>query len=1048
MNVKLISSPLSRISFGLVMLTVAILLIADLLGFVPNATTAELKSRKIIAESLAIQLSSEITEINTGKIEELLRSVVERNEVVISAAIKKGENETIYQHGDHNKHWKDYSGGKSTATHVIVPLFSESKKWGSVELTFQQLVTNNLLSLNNTYSKAILFIAVSGFIAYVLFLRRAMRELNPDDVIPERVRRALDTLSEGLMIVDKEGYIVFVNKNFADKLSMASAELVGKDSANLGWLDSTTNVKYVDLPWNELLNESDVTKGVTIKLKSGVNKSYIFNVNTSPVKSPSGRIRGALVTFDDITEIEAKNEELRLTLNKLNKSQKEIMRQNQELHVLATRDPLTGTLNRRSFFKGFEVLFKEALEEETELSCIMLDIDHFKSVNDRFGHAAGDKVIKYLASLLNEHSRSNDLVGRLGGEEFCVVLPGANKEVACKVAERIRSVIQNGEGAEFANAVRITSSFGVSSLASGAKALTKLLEQADQALYQAKERGRNRVILWSSELLDDFYESKPESTSVVEMDDNLVRGKDSSFVTPEHSYKENVIAIAERSHEKNVPQLYSESHRVDSDSIFHGGEKCLPSHLIVLDRIDQAINRAKRFNSHIAVMVLDAPALKYISDTMGYISGEKLLATIVGCVKEVMRDTDTVSIIENDELLFSVSLVNKEIVILLTDLSDSEAVVPILQRIFSISNQPVTVEGTEIFIGMNVGVSLYPLDGSDSEALIKHASSALHEAEKLSSRNNFHFYSREINQLSKKRIQLEVELHHALQREEFVVHYQPKVDLKTGDILGMEALIRWRHPRLGLVPPNEFIPIAEHNGQITDISLWLIHTVCKQILHWKQTGYGIVPVSINISAVDFRNPELGDSIIEILEKYELPGNSMEIEITETAVMQNIDTAVTILDQLQKAGLSISIDDFGTGYSSLSYLKRFTLSKVKIDRSFITEFTTAKNDAALVSAIIAMGHSLGLKVVAEGVETDEQLRFLQDLHCDEIQGYLISRPVPAEEVSNLLARSSSIKRLITDYGIANSGLAIHHNPGATTMMGILNEYDDSSKVVQA
>jgi EAL domain-containing protein (putative c-di-GMP-specific phosphodiesterase class I)/GGDEF domain-containing protein len=447
-------------------------------------------------------------------------------------------------------------------------------------------------------------------------------------------------------------------------------------------------------------------------------------------------------------------------------------------------------------------------------------------------------------------------------------------------------------------------------------------------------------------------------------------------------------------------------------------------------------------------MVLDAPALKHISDTMGYTSGEKLLVTIVGRVKEIMRNTDTVSVIENDELLYSVSLLSKEIVVLLTDLADSEIVAPILQRIFSIGNQPITVDGTEVFIGMNVGISMFPLDGSDSETLIKHASSALHESEKLSGRNNFHFYSHEINQLSINRIHMEVELHHALKRDEFVVYYQPKVDLKTGDILGMEALIRWRHPRLGLVPPNEFIPIAEHNGLISDISHWLIHTVCKQILHWMEIGYGIVPVSINISAVEFRNTELGDSIIKIIEKYDLPGNSIEIEITETAVMQNMDTAVTILDQLQKAGLSISIDDFGTGYSSLSYLKRFTLSKVKIDRSFITEFTTAKNDAALVSAIIAMAHSLGLKVVAEGVETDEQLRFLQDLHCDEIQGYLISRPVPVEEVSDLLARSSSIKRLITDYGLIDSGLALQHNPAATTMIGILNEYDDSSEVVQA
>ncbi|MCP4040550.1 MAG: EAL domain-containing protein [Gammaproteobacteria bacterium] len=307
-------------------------------------------------------------------------------------------------------------------------------------------------------------------------------------------------------------------------------------------------------------------------------------------------------------------------------------------------------------------------------------------------------------------------------------------------------------------------------------------------------------------------------------------------------------------------------------------------------------------------------------------------------------------------------------------------------------------------------------------------------------RNNFCFYANEINKRSKKQFRLEAELHRAVELGEFILNYQPKIDLKTGTVLGLEALLRWQHPQLGIVPPCEFIPLAEQMGIIDDISQWVIHTVCRQIHFWREAGYDTITAAVNLSPLEFRNPELADKIIALTDEFGIPKSALELEITESITMQDMDAAVVTLEKLSNSGICISIDDFGVGYSSLSYLRRFPISKVKIDRSFISGFMQGSGDAAIVSAIIAMSHSLSLKVVAEGVETKEQLRFLQDLHCDEMQGFLVSRPLPQEEINDFLAQSSGIRHMILDYGVNLLGLMGRQDVGsASGMIGILNDY---------
>lgn len=486
------------------MLTVSMLFVTEFIGLVPDTKSAEIRSRRIIAESLAVQLSAEISEKRIRGVEQILRSVVERNDAVLSGAVRVGDGTLLAEYGGHDRIWSLGPSDRSTLTQVQVPIFNNAGRWGNVEISFTDLNDNpGWLPFNSSFSTVILFVALAGFLAYLIFLKRTMRELNPDAVIPERVRNALDSLSEGLLIVGRDGIIVFSNISFARKTGMSPKELVGKKIDSFDWRMDEESTVSEEFPWDSILQGKQSPGSVMLNLKTGLIERYRFSVNVSPITAAADKVRGVLITFDDVTEIESKNDELRRTLGKLEQSKREIMRQNQELQVLATRDPLTGVLNRRSLFQGFETLFAEAREEGEELSFIMVDIDHFKSVNDRFGHAVGDKVIKLLAAILTEYSRPNDLVGRFGGEEFCVVLPGASGDDAVEIAERMRLAVQEGHGAKFTNALRITSSFGVSTISSDIENVNRLVEQADKALYVAKESGRNRVIRWSSKFAEE-----------------------------------------------------------------------------------------------------------------------------------------------------------------------------------------------------------------------------------------------------------------------------------------------------------------------------------------------------------------------------------------------------------------------------------------------------------------------------------------------------------------------------------------------------------------
>ncbi|MBZ0097091.1 MAG: EAL domain-containing protein, partial [Sulfuricella sp.] len=313
---------------------------------------------------------------------------------------------------------------------------------------------------------------------------------------------------------------------------------------------------------------------------------------------------------------------------------------------------------------------------------------------------------------------------------------------------------------------------------------------------------------------------------------------------------------------------------------------------------------------------------------------------------------------------------------------------------------PFDIDGRELHITCSIGIASYPKDGEDNQTLLKNADAAMYRAKDLG-RNNAQYYAAEMNVRAMERLMLENSLYHALERNEFLLHYQPQVDLRTGEITGMEALVRWQHPELGLVSPARFIPVAEDSGLIVPLGEWVLRTACAQNKAWQRAGLKPISVAVNLSARQFRQPNLVEMVAGILRETELDPAHLDLEVTESLVMQNVEATIATLGRLKAMGVKLSIDDFGTGYSSLNYLKRFPIHTLKIDQSFVRDVTTDPSDAAIAKTIIAMAHELGLTVIAEGVETEEQKSFLRLRRCDEMQGYFFSRPVPAAEFENLL-----------------------------------------------
>lgn len=419
----------------------------------------------------------------------------------------------------------------------------------------------------------------------------------------------------------------------------------------------------------------------------------------------------------------------------------------------------------------------------------------------------------------------------------------------------------------------------------------------------------------------------------------------------------------------------------------------LPNRTLFNDRLNNALARGERYGANLAILFLDLDRFKIINDTLGHDIGDLLLQNLARRLSESLRGADTVARWGGDEFI-----------VLLGEIRTGQDGAAAARRILNLFSEPFLLGGQEIFVTASIGISIYPKDGKDAQTLLSNADTAMYRA-KQQGKNNYQFYTAEMNASALERLRLESDLRRALERGEFSLYYQPKINISSGQIVGVEALIRWNHPSRGMIPPQDFIPLAEETGLIVPLGEWVLQTACKQNHEWHAAGISSIRVAVNVSTQQFRKENLTETIDRILQQTNLQNCLLELEITESVMMEDMERAITVMSELSDRGIHFSVDDFGTGYSSLVYLKRFPINILKIDRSLVRHIPSNPDDTAIASAIISLGKSLNLKVVAEGVETQEQLMFFRKQGCDEAQGYLFSHPLPGEEMTDLLKETT-------------------------------------------
>ncbi len=415
----------------------------------------------------------------------------------------------------------------------------------------------------------------------------------------------------------------------------------------------------------------------------------------------------------------------------------------------------------------------------------------------------------------------------------------------------------------------------------------------------------------------------------------------------------------------------------------------LPNRVLFGDRLFQALASARRNGGKVALLFLDLDRFKSINDSLGHVAGDIMLQSVARRLKQCIRETDSICRQGGDEFM-----------VVLPGIEKRDDVIGIAKKIISAMSEPHAIDGRNLVVSFSIGISIFPDDAGNPDALIQHADAAMYHA-KEHGRNNFQFFTPDMNAEALELLSLEADLRRAMKEGRLQVHYQPQADNKTGKIIGIEALARWNHPERGDVPPSKFIPIAEESGLISQLGHWVLKTACAQNKKWQDEGLVRIPVAVNLSAMQFHQKDLVEMVAKVLKETGLEAKYLELELTEGIVMSNAESTIATLNSLKKMGVMLSIDDFGTGYSSLSYLKRFPIDKLKVDRSFIRDISTNKDDATIATTIISMGHNLGVKVIAEGVETQEQLAFLKENRCDETQGYYVSRPLSAPDFSDFI-----------------------------------------------
>ncbi|MFO1372332.1 MAG: EAL domain-containing protein [Candidatus Competibacteraceae bacterium] len=513
-------------------------------------------------------------------------------------------------------------------------------------------------------------------------------------------------------------------------------------------------------------------------------------------------------------------------------------------------------------------------------------------------------------------------------------------------------------------------------------------------LNRVHEQDRSRVSEWFAEIQEGM-ESRAISHRLVDASGGV------------RHVRQQIEAILDASgcasHLYGTLQDVTELHQAEErirELAFIDSLTRLPNRALFKDRLGTALKLAKRHHRQLALLFLDLDNFKRINDTLGHGVGDLLLQATAERLKLSVRACDSVSRNEVNEQDESVArLGGDEFTVLLPEVQHSEDAAIVAERVQANLSQPLTLSGHEVFVTPSIGIAVFPQDGDDAETLLKNADMAMYFA-KRQGRNLYRFYDATLNEAALKRLTMENQLRKAIERNELTLHYQPQLDLLSGRICGVEALVRWMNDLLGSVSPLDFIPLAEETGLIIPIGEWVLRTACQQAKVWKLAGIDLARMAVNISVLQFVQPGFTGLVAQILEESDLKPEALELEITESLLMKDPEGALHTLQALKNLGVQLAIDDFGTGYSSLSRLKQLPLDRLKIDKVFVREVNSQPNDAAIATAVIAMAESMGLRVIAEGVENEAQLRFLESKRCNEIQGYYLSRPLPTDAMTTM------------------------------------------------
>jgi diguanylate cyclase (GGDEF)-like protein len=922
-------TPTLQISIALLSLTISLILIAYSFGLVPSENNAALEARARISENLAVQLANLAGRNDAVAIKETIESITGRNSDVLSVAVRNADGKLLVESGSHDAHWLEPTDGKSTATHMLVPLRDADVPQGRIEIVFRPFDTKSIFGFPKTMMAFIGFVAIAGLAGYYFILKRSLRELDPGRAIPERVKAAFDTLAEGVLIMDEREYVLLANDAFVRNIYSIPGSLLGIDASELPWLLADGATPAPELPWRTAMRDEKPVLGIPIGIRDRLGDQRRLLANATRIVDGRGVVRGVIATFDDVTVLHQTNDQLHISIDQLNISQLKISEQNQQLQRLATSDPLTGCLNRRTFFAEAELELQNARNQNQRLCFLMLDADHFKSVNDRFGHVVGDQVLIGVVEVMKRTCREGDLVGRYGGEEFCIMVARSSEQDVEELADQLRQAIADVT-TWLPNGERVTVSIGIALLTDVSCELAELVKRADEALYAAKASGRNRFVNWRN------MPAQSRAPRLVRSAQSTQKGE-----SPTRSLVLYESKAGQTPNDKSTGLLNREA---------------------TLEYIEAMI-RDNIAGLNFAIARIDIENLEYFSDRYGRDVGDALLAKISQRITSKFRRGDMLARLNADEFL-----------LLLEPFESKQQIEPIVERIINELRQPFLIEGHELFCSCCIGVSIYPEHGSSYEVLQRNADNAMFRA-KRSAKGEAVFFDFNMRQAATARMEAEQRLRLAVRARQFCCAFQLKVDINRRQAVGFEALVRWRDDDGAIHLPEEFIGLAVELGLIDQITNCVLDIAIKSIDRLDAVFGSGTTVSINVAATLANDLEFMLPFTRALRDSKLP-NRIILELTEDSFIAKGAFQTVILPILRDIGVRVSIDDFGTGYSSLSALADITADEIKIDRSFISGIHQRPRNQSILRAISSLGHALNMTVVAEGVETFEELAYLQ------------------------------------------------------------------------